>query len=130
MRRLLRFALPLGVVLALACDTSPKDGELIVELVTPAQDLGAIAFTLNALGPEVVDTVTAACGGCRVDLRRRSAKQVDGVVTGSLAAGALLRVQVSNRKLPHAYVAQAVQAARRDYALLSVTTIELQVRPQ
>ncbi|UCF41367.1 MAG: hypothetical protein JSW43_03285 [Gemmatimonadota bacterium] len=130
MRRLLRLALPLGVILSLSCDSGPKDGEVVVALDTPSQDLGAIAFTLNALGPEVIDTVTAACGGCRVDLRRRSAKQVDGVVTGPLVSGALLRVAVSNRKLPQAYVAEALQAARRDYALVSVTTITLETRPQ
>lgn len=130
MRRLLGLALPLALILSLSCDSGPKAGEVDMQLVTPSQDLGAIAFTLIALGPEVIDTVTAGCGGCRVDLRRRSATHVDGVVTGPLVPGVLLRVGVSNVKLPRAYAAQALQAARRDYALVSVTTIRLEISPR
>lgn len=127
MRRLPRLAVPLALITLVSCDSGPKAGEVVMDLVTPSQELGAIAFTLTAVQPEVIDTVTAACGGCRVDMRRRSATQVDGVVTGPLVPGALLRVTVSNVKLPQAYAAQVVDVARRDYALISVTTVRVEI---
>jgi hypothetical protein len=127
MRRSLWLALPLALMLSLSCDSGPKNGEVVVQLVTPAQDIGAIAFTLTAVEPEVIDSVTAACAGCRLDLRRRSARQLDGVISGPIVAGDLLRVTVSNVLVPIAYRAEALQVARSDYALYSATTVRLEV---
>jgi hypothetical protein len=127
MRRSLWLVLPLALVLSLSCDSGPLDGELSVELVTASQDLGAIAFTLTAVEPEVIDSVTAACGDCRLDLRRRSATQLDGVVSGPLVPGTLLRLTVSNVNVPVAYRVEVLQVARRDYVVLPVAAVSLEV---
>ncbi len=127
MRRMIRLALPLAAVVSLSCGSGPKAGDVVMELITPTQDLGAISFTVTAVQPEVIDTVTAVCGACEVFLLRRSATEVDGVVTGPLVPGPLLRLTVSDVQLPEAYAAQVHEAATRDYALTSVAAIRVEI---
>jgi hypothetical protein len=51
-------ALAAGTALG-SCDSGPKAGEIVAEIVTPAVELGAASFRARALEPYTIDTVTA-----------------------------------------------------------------------
>lgn len=127
--RVLRGAL-IGVaaVLAVACDSGPKAGEVVMELSSPVADLGAISFTVTAAEPNILDTLTAACAGCRSFTTRLSEREMRGVVTGDFGPGPVVRVSVSDVGARSAYAGQLLEASAPDYALVSVDSMQLVIR--
>lgn len=117
-----------AAALAVACDSGPKAGELTMELSSPVPALGALSFTVTAAEPTTLDTLTAACGGCRIFTTRLSEREMRGVVTGDFGPGAVARVAVSDVKVPSAYTGQLLEAAAPDYALRSVDQMQLVIR--
>lgn len=103
-----------------SCDSGPKAGEIVAEIVTPRTDLGAASFRTRALEPYSIDTVTAACSGCTAYMTRVSDREVRGVVTGRFGAGPLLRVTVSDRDVREPYSVDLLELAAPDYSLPSV----------
>lgn len=110
-----------GSVLLGSCDSGPKAGEIVAEIVTPIVELGAASFRARALEPYTVDTVTAACAGCTVYMTRVTDREVRGVVTGRFGAGPLLRVMVSDRSLREPYSVDLLELAAPDYSLPSIS---------
>ncbi len=118
---------PLAVAIVAGCDSGPQAGDLTVQLVSPVEDLGALSFSITATEPTMIDTVTAACAGCTVFTTRISGSEMRGVVTGDIGPGAVLRVSVSDTKVPEAYVGQVLEASAPDYELVSITGMELTI---
>ena len=127
MKALRALLIPLAVVLAAGCDSGPQAGDLTMHLVSPVEDLGALSFSITATEPTMIDTVTAACAGCTVFTTRISGSEMRGVVTGDIGPGAVLRVSVSDTKVPEAYVGQVLEASAPDYELVSITGMELTI---
>jgi hypothetical protein len=126
--RVLRGAL-IGVaaVLAAGCDSGPKAGEVVMELSSPVADLGAISFTVTAVEPNTLDTLTAGCAGCR-SFTTLSEREMRGVVTGDFGPGPVVRVSVSDVGARSAYAGQLLEASAPDYALVSVDSMQLVIR--
>ncbi len=118
---------PLAVAIVAGCDSGPQAGDLTVQLVSPVEDLGALSFSITATEPTMIDTVTAACAGCTVFTTRISGSEMRGVVTGDIGPGAVLRVSVSDTKVPEAYVGQVLEASAPDYELVAITGMELTI---
>ncbi len=118
---------PLAVAIVAGCDSGPQAGDLTVQLVSPVEDLGALSFSITATEPTMIDTVTAACAGCTVFTTRISGSEMRGVVTGDIGPGAVLRVSVSDTKVPEAYVGQVLEASAPDYELVANTGMELTI---
>jgi hypothetical protein len=118
-------AFVLGAVLS--CDSGPKAGDLAIQLTTTRSDLGAVMFTARAAEPETIDTVTAACQGCRVFMVRANEREVRGIVTGTLSQGTIANLTVSNRGVPEAYAVQALQASNRTHGVVATTGTQLVV---
>ena len=120
-----------AAILGLGCgDGGPQGGELIVELVGGSggsANLAALSFTLQAVPPNTIDTATVACGGCKLFMARVTEGELRGVITGPLASGPLLRVTVSDRRSPEAYVTQVLEAAKQDYTLVSTSGIRIEI---
>jgi len=127
MKALRALLIPLAVVLAAGCDSGPQAGDLTMQLVSPVEDLGALSFSITATEPTMIDTVTAACAGCTVFTTRISGSEMRGVVTGDIGPGAVLRVSVSDTKVPEAYVGQVLEASAPDYELVAITGMELTI---
>ena len=127
MRMLRALLIPLAVVLATGCDSGPQSGDLTVQLVSPVEDLGALSFRITTAEPTMIDTVTAACAGCTVFTIRISGSEMQGVVTGDIAPGAVLRISVSDTKVREAYIGQVIEASAPDYELVSITGMELTI---
>lgn len=126
MRRTVGLAVAWAAILVVSCDSGPKAGEVVLELVTPYQDLGAVSFTVVAEEPNVIDTVTAGCSGCEVFTVRASDRQMLGVITGSLQAGPVLRLTVSDVDVPAAYSGRILQAANQAFELVPTAPSRLQ----
>ena len=118
---------PLAVAIVAGCDSGPQAGDLTVQLVSPVEDLGALSFSITATEPTMIDTVTAACAGCTVFTIRISGSEMQGVVTGDIGPGAVLRVSVSDTKVPEAYVGQVLEASAPDYELVPITGMGLTI---
>ncbi len=106
----------LGTALALACSSGPDAGELVAQFETGAGPLSAVSFTVRAEEPQTIDTLTAACAGCRLFTVRVSGREVRGVLTGSLGSGPAFRLRVSDVDPIGAYggfVMEATDAAFR-----------------
>ena len=103
-----------------SCDSGPKAGEIVAEIVTPVVELGAASFRARALEPYTIDTVTAACTGCMAYMTRVTDREVRGIVTGRFGAGPLLRVTVSDRDVRDPYSVELLELAAPDYSLPSV----------
>ncbi|KPK07229.1 MAG: hypothetical protein AMS20_03195 [Gemmatimonas sp. SG8_28] len=117
--------LTVGVVLAAgtalgSCDSGPKAGEIVAEIVTPVVELGAASFRARALEPYTIDTVAAACTGCTAYMTRVTDREVRGIVTGRFGAGPLVRVTVSDRDVRDPYSVELLELAAPDYSLPSV----------
>jgi hypothetical protein len=110
-----------------SCDTGPKSGELTVELVTPEAQLGAVSFRVTATSPATIDSVVPACQGCAVYTARVSDRDVRGVVTGRIGAGAVFGVLVPDVGLPDAYTFQVLEFAAPDYSLRSISSSRLEI---
>jgi len=116
--RIVRWTALAVMVAATSCDSGPKAGEIVAELVTPQQALGAAMFRVNAIETYAIDSVTAACSGCRAFMSRVSEREVRGVVTGSFSAGPLLRVMVSDRDARSSYSVLLLQLAAPTYEIV------------
>lgn len=119
------------LVLALAvwtCDSGPKAGEIVAELVGPQSSLGAASFLTTALDPYTVDTVTAACEGCTVYMTRVSDTEVRGIVTGRFGSEAVLRVTVSDRDERDPYTVRLLELAAPDYSTIAISGSSLRFR--
>jgi hypothetical protein len=125
--RLLLAAALVGAVTVASCDTGPKSGDVAVELVTPQTGLGAVMFAATATEPQTIDTVTAACDGCRVYMLRVSEREVRGVATGAIALGDVLYLTVSDRDLVEAYDVRLMQAADTAYGVVPIAGSQLRL---
>ncbi len=115
-------ALALGA--AVACDSGPQAGEITLDLVTPNQNDGAIQFTVMSGANEILAAVAAACAGCQVYSQTVSETEIRGVVVGTIGAGALLRVTVSDVKAKM-YEGAVVAVAASDYSLRAASAYSL-----
>jgi hypothetical protein len=127
MRALRALLIPVAVALVAGCDSGPQAGDLTMHLVSPVEDLGALSFRITAAEPTTIDTVTAACAGCSVFATRISASEMRGVVTGDVGPGAVLRISVTDTKVPQAYLGQVLEASAPDYELVSSTGMQLTI---
>ena len=117
-----------GLAILAGCGdgTGPVDRTLVVRLASAPGDDGALVFKVLAAGRERIDTVVAACSGCRVYARRVSDNEMRVVVTGTLAPGPLVQIGVSN-PTPQSFTAFAVEGASRSYVFRPGTLYELTV---
>jgi hypothetical protein len=119
--RIVTVAAVLGLGTALgSCDSGPKAGEIVAEIVTPVTELGAASFVTRALEPFTIETATAACPGCAVYTTRVTDREIRGIVTGRFGAGPVVRVTVSDRGVRDPYSIQLLELAAPDYSLPTV----------
>ncbi len=108
------------VVALVSCgDQGPEAGSLIMSLSTPNSDDGAVQFRLTAAEPNVINSVAVICSGCQLFQERVSDTEILGIVTGSIAAGNLLDLSVSDVNTPVLYSGSVTSVAGRDYSLRS-----------
>jgi hypothetical protein len=130
-KRIVRLAtLAIVVAVVSTCDSGPKAGDLIVELVTPRPELGAAQFSVTATEPYTVDAVTAACAGCTAYTVRVSDREMRGIVTGTFTAGMLLFVTVPDLDGAEAYSFGLQEMAAPGFNLVSLegSSLRLQQR--
>lgn len=120
-RREIPLALLAGTALALGSCSGPQAGDLTVSLVTPNSDDGAIVVRVTASESKEVTGASVACGGCQIFLEQPSGTELRAVITGSVAAGPLVRLSVTDTKSPSAYTVQIQQVASRTYQLRSTS---------
>jgi len=113
-------------VLLASCDSGPKAGDITATLTTSHTELGSVMFEVNALAPNTVEGLTAACSGCKAFLSTMSESKVRGIVTGPFSAGPLVHVSVSDRRTPEGYTIEVQQAALPNYETVSKVGIRLQ----
>jgi hypothetical protein len=115
----------LGLALALSsCKDGPAAGELAVELATPNADDGAIMFTAtaSAASEATITGATAGCSGCKIFVVKVNDTQYKGVLTGTIAAGTIFRVGVSDTKKPANYSVVINAVSNRTFVLRSSLT--------
>jgi hypothetical protein len=113
-------ALLLGFVVTalVSCgDGGPQAGSITLQLATPNQDDGAVQFRITATAPNIINSVSALCAGCRLFDERVSDTEILGIVTGNVSAGDFLSVSVSDVKTPSLYSGSVRSVAARDYSL-------------
>lgn len=130
MKKLLSAVSAFSVALALACDGGPQAGELVLELATVSEQLGAVSFTVTAGEPNTIDTLTAACSGCQLFTVRRSEREIRGVITGQIGAGPLVRAAVSDVTTPISYGGVVIEAAAPDFQLVAISGTRLVILQQ
>lgn len=92
--------------------SSPTGATLEINLATPAQDDGAVLFTVMG-GP--IDSVESA--GHALYSSRPEANTLQVIVTGNLRAGTIARIHIADERLVAQYSATINQvAARTTYA--------------
>jgi hypothetical protein len=125
MKRPGMFVLVAGLMLmAGSCKEGPMAGELSVDLTTPNSDDGAIAFTAaatSASGETITSVSTPGCSGCKVFVSKVSETQYKGIVTGTISAGTLFKLGVSNTKKPESYSVVINSVASRTFAIRSTS---------
>jgi len=107
-----------ALILAGGCSLlkgGPEAGELTFNLTTPNSDDGAVQFTVIAAAGDSITGLSAACSGCKLFQARVTGTQYKGVVTGTIAAGALFRASVSNINDKSAFTATVNDAASRTF---------------
>lgn len=120
-RRRWRAALVALAASLASCDSGPKGGELVFDLVTPNSTTGAVVFTVTAAAPLAVEGVATACSGCQVFVVSLNDQEVRGVVTGALVDGPFLRVTVSDVGEREAYSGFIREVAARDRSVLPLS---------
>jgi hypothetical protein len=130
MRKPFSWPLGLGVAVVLVaggCKTTaqPVAGELTVNLTTPNSDDGAILVRITGTGGQVVTGASASCSGCRLFSGAVSDTELRAVITGSIGAGAIARVSVSDVNQPGAYSVQILDVASRTYVKRAITGYSL-----
>lgn len=123
-------AILLGLVVTalVSCgDGGPQAGSLTLQLSTPNNDDGAIQFRLTATAPNIINSASVLCTGCKLFQERVSDTEILGIVTGNVAAGDLLSISVSDVKTPTLYSGIVASVAARNYSLRSATGYSLSV---
>jgi hypothetical protein len=100
--------------------TEPTAATLQVRLATPAQDDGAVLFTLSG-GP--IDSVDAP--GHVLYLGRPDDNTIRVIVAGELASGAIAQVHIPDDRQVSQYSATLQQVASRGYAQRDITSYGL-----
>jgi len=94
--------------------SGPVGAALEITLASPAQDDGAILFTVTG-GP--IDSLQVAATGYTLYSSRPDPNTLRGIITGDLAAGALARIYIADESRIPQYSATVDQvAARATYA--------------
>lgn len=128
-RRAMSLTLLAGLGLMLgSCSGGPVAGDLTVSLVTPNSDDGAVLLKVTASESKEVTGASVACSGCQIFLEKPSATELRAVITGTVVAGPLLRVSVSDTKSPASYTVQIQQVASRTYQVRSTGGYSLTVQ--
>jgi len=109
-----------SLTLGLACGgddepTGPVSGTLVVELITPAADDGAIV--LNIIGPNISDLDLVDQSSIMFWIE--DASELRAVIVGGLAEGELLKFTVPDVKNVGAYTATVFEVADLTNALRS-----------
>lgn len=118
-RRLL--AIVALAVVAGSCNSGPVAGDVPFDLTTPRSDDGAIAFDVLATAPQTLASVTALCAGCRAFVVAVADTELRGIVTGSIAAGPVFSVTVSDTRKPSDYTAKVLDVSTRAFQTHSVS---------
>ncbi|MFQ5702441.1 MAG: hypothetical protein ACE5HT_00290 [Gemmatimonadales bacterium] len=117
----------LVAVASLSCDGGgPKNGELLVNLVTPNGGDAAILIRVDGSGSKTVTGATAVCPGCRVFAISTSDTRLDAVVTGDLTSGPLVRLAVSDVGSVGSYSLTVTQVASGDHRLRGLVGYKLE----
>ena len=127
-----RVLMVLGVLLALSglsCESGPVAGELTFNLTTPNADDGAVQLAVAAVAPNTLTSIAASCSGCKVFATKVGENQYRAVVTGTIGAGALVRVGVSDVNNSANYSAQVSAVASRTFVLRATGGYTLAVAP-
>ena len=120
MKRLTILLLSAGLVLtAASCKEGPQAGDLTATLVTPNSDDGAIQFSATANSPTTITGVSGACSNCKLFIVKVSDNLYKGVVTGTIAAGTIFKVSVSDTRTPSSYSVTVDAASSQSYVLRS-----------
>lgn len=98
-----------------SCDSGPVAGDVQFDLTTPRSDDGAIAFDVFATSPQTLAGVTALCGGCRAFVATVADTEIRGIVTGSITAGPVFSVTVSDTRKPSDYTAEVLDVSTRAF---------------
>ena len=93
----------------------PGDGTLVMRLITPNADDGALSFEIS--GP--VDSVSASTGSLQLFTRRLDGSTLLGAVVGELGDGAIVTLHVPDVSAAALYQATVLEVADRDDALRS-----------
>ena len=116
-----------AVVIAAACAADStgsgvggpaERGTLIVRLITPHTDDGAILFELN--GP--IDSVVAVNASLQSFTRRANDSTIVGAVIGVVVNGAVVTLQVPDINASARYAARIVEVADRENVLRASLT--------
>jgi len=128
-----RRRIALIAVLALAgwsCgEPGPVAGELTFNLTTPNTDDGAVQIAVSTVAPNMLTSVAAACGGCKAFTAKVSDTQYRAVITGTIGAGAVVRVGVSDVGPRTSYSGQVVAVASRTFVVRSAAAYTLVLAP-
>ncbi len=104
-----------------SCDSGPVAGDVTFALTTPRSDDGAIAFEVLAKSPETLAGVTPLCGGCRAFVTMVADTALRGIVTGSVTAGPVFSVTVSDTRTPASYTAKVLDVSTRAFVTHSLS---------
>jgi hypothetical protein len=115
------------ILVAGSCQEGPTAGDLVVNLVSPNSDDGAVKFTLTGPPSAGITALTAACGNCRLFSARRGDAEYQGVIIGDLTAGALLRMTVADVKKAGNYVGRVDEVSSRTSELRTASAYSLTV---
>jgi hydroxyethylthiazole kinase-like sugar kinase family protein len=129
-RPLLALAITAWLVGATCQESAPAPvaGELTVNLTTPNNDDGALLVRVTGSGANTISGGSAACAGCKLFFAQVSDTEFRAVITGTINAGAVARVAVSDVNNPASYSAQILDAASRTYVRRATTGYSLSLQ--
>ncbi|HXV85436.1 MAG TPA: hypothetical protein VD793_02000, partial [Gemmatimonadales bacterium] len=116
-----------GVVLGNGCkpgtdpEPAPAPGTFTVNLTTPNSDDGALLVRITGTGGETVTDVVTTCSGCKLFKAVVSGTEVRGVITGTISAGAVATVTVSDTNKKGSYSVTILDVASRTYVKRALT---------